>query len=328
MSSSIQHKTIVVTGASSGVGKAIALQLATKGATLILAARREAALQETAAACMASGSKVLVVTVNMQNVEEIRVLAEKAYQFGGAIDVWINNAGVLAAGPLEEVPPEVSEAVIKTNLLGYMHSAHVVIPYFKKQTQGILINNISVGGWFPTPYATAYTASKFGLRGFSEALKGELIGWRDIHVCDLYPGFLDTPGMQHAANYTGKSLKPAPPVYNPWQVARAVVRVIENPVDTTTIGLGAALLRIAWNYLPVISRLATVLLIRSYLKQAPTLAATSGNVLGPVHYGTSVDGGWQLAPATKKKAMIWAAAGIVGVLAGLIINSKKAGAHR
>jgi short-subunit dehydrogenase len=319
MKTSIHQKTIVVTGASSGVGKAIALELAAAGATLVLAARREAALQETAQACLKAGGKVLIVPTNMQDVEEIRVLAEKAYQFGGAIDVWINNAGVLAAGPIEEVPTDVSEAVIKTNLLGYLHSAHVIIPYFKKQTHGILINNISVGGWFPTPYATAYTASKFGLRGFSEALKGELIGWKDIHICDLYPGFLDTPGMQHAANYTGKALKPAPPVYAPQKVARAVLRVVQSPVDSKTIGLGAALLRLAWNFFPAISRLATVTLMRTYLKKAPQLPVTSGNVKEPVHFGTSIDGGWQPGPATKKRATVIALAGIAGIMAGLII---------
>ncbi|WP_276485602.1 SDR family oxidoreductase [Paraflavitalea pollutisoli] len=323
MQSSFQEKTIVITGASSGVGKAMALALAAQGATLVLAARREAALEETAQACIEAGSNVLTVPTDMQQVEAIRLLAEKAHQFGGAIDVWINNAGVLAAGPLEEVPAEVSEAVIKTNLLGYMHAAHIVIPYFKQQQHGILINNISVGGWFPTPYATAYTASKFGLRGFSEALKGELQGWRNIHVCDLYPGFLDTPGMQHAANYTGKALKPAPPVYSAEKVARAVVRIIQSPVPKKTIGAGAALLRLAWNVFPAISRAATVFVMRRYLNNAPALATTSGNVTQPVDFGTSVDGGWQMSKASRQRAAVVVAAGIAGVAAGLLIAARK-----
>jgi short-subunit dehydrogenase len=321
MQKTIQQKTIVITGASSGVGKAIALHLAAQGTTLVLAARRKEALEETEAACIEAGANVLTVVTDMQQVEDIRLLAEKAYQFGGAIDVWINNAGVLAAGPLEEVPVEVSESVIKTNLLGYMHSAHIVIPYFKKQQYGMLINNISVGGWFPTPYATAYTASKFGLRGFSEALKGELIGWPHIHVCDLYPGFLDTPGMQHAANYTGKVLKPAPPVYSPEKVAKAVARIIESPAAQTTIGLGASLLRFAWNWFPGISRAATVLLVRSYLKRADALEATSGNVKAPLLFGTSVDGGWQMAPSRKKMA-VFAAAGVIGLLLASAVVSR------
>ena len=82
--------------------------------------------------------------------------------------------------------------------MGYMHGAHAVLPYFKDQGYGVLINNISVGGYTPAPYAAGYTASKFGLRGFSQSLKGELYNWPHIHVCDLFPAFLDTPGIQHA----------------------------------------------------------------------------------------------------------------------------------
>src|SRR5688500_13212748 len=200
----MRTKTVVITGASSGVGKAMALELAQHGAKLVLAARRQDALNELVAECNELGGLAMAVPADMRSIESIRQLASKAYEFGGTIDVWINNAGVLAAGALEQIPAEVNEDVIKTNLMGYVHSAHTVLPYFKDQEQGILINNISVGGWFPTPYGAAYTASKFGIRGFSESLKAELNEYPDIHICDLYPGFLDTPGIQHAANYTGK----------------------------------------------------------------------------------------------------------------------------
>jgi short-subunit dehydrogenase len=318
MKQTIFNKTIVITGASSGAGRAMALELARHGAKLVLAARRAEALEELVIECSDLGAKALPVKTDMREVEDIRRLAEVAFQFGGAIDVWINNAGVLAAGALEDVPPEVNEAVIKTNLLGYMHSAHIVLPYFKTQRQGMLINNISVGGWFPTPYATAYTASKFGLRGFSEALKGELQGWPHIHVCDMYPGFLDTPGMQHAANFTGKALKPAPPVYSPQKLARAVAAVIQSPAEKTTVGLGATLLRLAWLLFPRISRAATVAVMRTYLKKAPELPVTTGNVVGSVEYGTSVEGGWRKPVALNVKTTTTAlvAAATIGLFFG------------
>src|ERR1044072_4589721 len=155
MQQEMQTKTIVITGASSGVGKAMALELAQHGAKLVLAARRADALADLVAECNEPGALAMAVPTDMRSVESIQQLAAKAYEFGGSIDVWINNAGVLAAGPLEQIPAAVNEDVIKTNLLGYMHSAHTVLPYFKAQQQGILINNISVGGWFPTPYGAA-----------------------------------------------------------------------------------------------------------------------------------------------------------------------------
>jgi short-subunit dehydrogenase len=317
-------KTVIITGASSGVGKAMALELAQHGAKLVLAARRLDALNELVGECNELGALAIAVVTDMRSPESIRQLATKAHAFGGGIDVWINNAGVLAAGALDEVPAEVNEAVIKTNLLGYMHSAHAVLPYFKAQGHGILINNISVGGWFPTPYGAAYTASKFGIRGLSESLKGELTGFPHIHICDLYPGFLDTPGIQHAANYTGKFLKPAPPVYDPKKVARAVVSIIAYPRPRITIGAASLFLRAAVQLFPVLTRYITVSVIRAYLKKAAPMTAGSGNILHTVPYGTSVEGGWRKPPdkSMNTKAGLLAA-GIAGVVVGVFLLGKK-----
>lgn len=313
-------KTIVITGASSGVGKAMALELARYHPKLVLAARRQQALDQVVRACNDAGAQALAVVTDMRSMESIRHLAVEAFQFGGAIDVWINNAGVLAAGALEEVPAEVNENVIRTNLLGYIHGAHTVLPYFKEQGYGLLINNISVGGWFPTPYSAAYTASKFGLRGFSEALKGELTEFPNIHICDLYPAFLDTPGIQHAANYTGKELKPAPPVYSPQKVARAVVRLIASPRRRAIIGASSGLLRTAFALLPGVCRSVTASVIRTYLKQARARQPHSGNVLGPVNYGVEVEGGWRR-PLNKKAGLV--AAGVAGVVVGLFLWGRR-----
>ena len=321
----LSKKTVVITGTSSGVGKAMALELAAKGAKLVLAARRKEALEELALECESLGAIALAVPTDMNSVEDIQQLAVRAEAFGGSIDVWINNAGVLAAGAVEDIPSDVNEQVVKTNLIGYIHCTHTVVPYFKKQGHGILINNISVGGWFPTPYSAAYTASKFGLRGFSEALKGELKGWPRIHVCDLYPGFLDTPGMQHSANYTGKQLKPLPPTYAPQRVAKAVARLISCPQSRKTVGITASMLRLAWTLFPGISRAATVFVIRNYLKRARAIGYTSGNVLEPVLYGTSAEGGWQKkapSPAASRRTGLLMAA-TAGVILGLVFAKQR-----
>jgi short-subunit dehydrogenase len=318
-------KTIVITGASSGAGKAIALGLAATGAKLVLAARRKEALEELVLECEELGALALAVPTDMSLPDEIRSLALQAAAFGGNIDVWINNAGVLAAGALEDIPSAVHEQVIKTNLLGFIQAAHTVLPHFKQQGHGILINNISVGGWFPTPYSATYTASKFGLRGFSDALKGELLGWPDIRVCDLFPAFLDTPGMQHAANYTGKELQPVPPVYSPQLVANAVIELIECPRSRKTVGLTASMLRLAWSVFPGISRSATVFVIRRYLKRARAIEYTDGNVLTPVLYGTSAEGGWQKSgganASSLRKGLL--AAATAGVFVGLLLAKQR-----
>jgi short-subunit dehydrogenase len=296
------------------------VELAKQGARLILAARREEALNEVAEECNALGGTAIAVTADTRYTDNMQELARAAYLTGGRIDMWVNNAGVLAAGEFEQLPAQVNEDVIRTNLVGYMNGAYAVLPYFKNQGNGILVNNISVGGWIVTPYAAAYTASKFGLRGFFESLKGELRNYPNIHVCDLYPGFLDTPGMQHAANYTGRSLKPAPPVYDPRRVGRAVASLFDLPESTVTIGSASGFLKLAHAVCPVLSRNITASVIRGYLKKASPLENTMGNVIEPVEFGYNIDGGWRNSPSKHwlAKALL-----VTSVIAGLVLLQRK-----
>lgn len=285
-------KVVVITGASSGAGKAIAAAFAKEGAWLVLAARREAALQETVTDCQELGAKAMYVITDVSDAAAVEALAQKAFDWGGSLDVWVNNAGVMAAGDFEVTPAAVHDRVIRTNLIGYLHGAHAAMPYFKKQQRGVLINNISVGGWFPTPYAVGYSASKYGLRGFSEALRGELYSWPHIHVCDLYPAFLDTPGIQHAANFTGVALRPAPPVYNPARVADAAVELALQPQHSKVVGSMSLFLKFANAFFPGISRRVTAGMINSYFKSAATIEPTDGNLFKPAEFGSSIYGGW------------------------------------
>ena len=309
-------KVVVITGASSGAGRAIALAFARTGAQLVLAARREQALAEVVEQCQQAGAAALAVPTDVTDADAVQELADKAVNFGGRIDVWVNNAGVLAAGTFEKTPISVHDQVIRTNLMGYMHGAHAVLPYFKDQGYGVLINNISVGGYIPAPNAVGYTASKFGLRGFSQSLKGELYTWPHIHVCDVYPAVLDTPGMQHAANYTGRYIKPAPPIYDPQRVARAIVHLAQHPQESLTIGSAAVFLRLANLLAPGLTRRAASLMMDGYLKQAQPLPFTPGNVLLPVPYGTSIHGGWNAQTSAEKrtKKVLLLAGALVGLL--------------
>jgi len=321
---SLNNRTVVITGASSGAGRAMALEFALHQAQLVLAARNEDALMELADECRALGSKVLIVPADLSDAKAVINLATDAYNFGDGIDVWINNAGVLTAGEFDQVPMEVHAQVIQTNLMSFLFGAHAVIPYFKKQGSGILINNISVGGFLPVPFGTSYTASKFGLRGFSEALKAELQGWKDIHVCDLFPAFLDTPGIQHAGNYTGKVLRPAPPVYDPMRLAKAAVSLAVHPRSSVTVGSVSTMLRLAHSLMPELTAGIVARVIRTYLRTADPAEVTSGNVFNPLRFGTSTHGGWGLPgrPKAHRKYIV-AAAVIAGVLSAGFLSGRR-----
>lgn len=319
----LNGKVVVITGASSGAGRSAALEFAKHGTYLVLAARNESALNEVAEECRLLGAEALVLPTDVTDSRSMIGLANAANDWQGHLDVWVNNAGVLAAGAFEVMPMPLHEQVIKTNLLGYMNGAHAVLPIFKHQGSGILINNISIGGYLPVPYGTGYTASKFGLRGFSEALKAEFAEWPDIHICDLFPAFLDTPGILHAANYTGKVLKPAPPVYDPQRVAKAMVEVSAFPRSNRSVGSVSPLFKLGHALFPEFMTNITARVMRRYFKSAEEIAMTDGNVYGTVDYGMATNGrsGLPGRPGAHRKYI--AAALVAGFAFGLTVALRR-----
>lgn len=315
----ISDQVIVITGASSGAGRVIALELAKYGGPLVLAGRNTSVLDEVAAECQASGAETLVVPTDVTDANAMVRLAETANEWKSRIDVWINNAGVIAAGDFDKIPMDVNARVVNTNLIGYMNGVHAVLPIFKRLQNGIIINNISIGGYLSVPYGAGYSASKFGLRGFSEALKGELASWKDIHVCDLYPGFLDTPGIQHAANYTGRVLKPAPPVYDPRQLATAIIDVIRNPRSSMYVGGASIILKAVHAIFPELTAKIAGAIMRRYFKKADGIASSNGNLFETVDYNMSNSGGFPTVKASTVKKEYLAIGILTGVAIGLYL---------
>ncbi|GEJ44481.1 SDR family oxidoreductase [Chryseobacterium sp. ON_d1] len=314
-------ETVVITGASSGVGKATAEAFAEQGADLVLAARGEDALTETAELCRKLGATVITVPTDTSIPEDVQNLVKQALEFSGKIDYWVNNAGVLAFGKFEEIPVDVTDQIVKTNLLGYMHAAHAVLPVFKKQKKGVLLNNISIGGWMPAPYGTAYTASKFGVRGMVETLQGEVSDFPDIHICALYPGFQKSSGIEHAANYSGIKLSTPPPSFDPRKLASAIVKTAKNPKEVIYPDWSAIVFKNLYEMVPGIIRYVSSAGMRMVMKNANKDNKTGGNVLEPSEGNMGIDG--KTLFSFPKKTLLWAGAGIIGAIAaGLLLSGK------
>jgi short-subunit dehydrogenase len=303
---------IVITGASSGIGAATAEAFAARGCRLVLAARNQKALELVAARCRSYGNEVLTVPLDVADAKAVARLAHRAEDFLGGIDVWFSNVGVGVVGKFHEVPIASHQRVIETNLIGHLNDAHAVLPIFLRQQRGTFINMISIGGFLPMPWAASYAASKYGLKGMSEALRGEVSEYPHIHICDVYPTFVDTPALRHAGNYTGGQTSVPPGVLDPRTVAKAVVRVAERPRTTTGVGAPASLMKTAQVLGPNLGAVLMNQFMGRYFNSAEPAPLTDGNLFAARHDRGEIDGGFRQ-PGTQRKVGL--AAGVVGLAA-------------
>ena len=244
--SDLSGQVVVITGASSGIGRAAARAFAGRGAQLVLAARRVRLLEEVAAECREAGAGALAVPTDVTEQEQVMRLRDEALKAFGRIDVWINNAGTGVFGPFLEARLELHRRTVEVDLMGAIYGAYAALGVFEAQGRGTLINNISLGGWSPTPFAAAYTAAKFGLRGFSASLRQEYADRSRIRICAVFPAMIDTPGLAHGANVSGKDVDPGPLTYRAEQVAETFVSLATHPRDEVAVGWPARAAQIGY----------------------------------------------------------------------------------
>lgn len=317
----LRGKTVVITGGTSGVGKAAAEAFALEGCNMVIAARGQEGLDETVTLCHDLEVVALGVQTDVSDAQQVQHLAQKALQFNGRIDIWVNNAGVMASGKFEEIPIETMDQVVKTNLLGFLHGAHAVLPLFKKQKEGILINNVSIGGWMPAPYSTAYSSTKFGIRGMVEGLQGEVSDEPNIHIVGLYPGIQRSTGNSHSAKYSGLDFKIPPFSVDPRELAAQMVEAAKNPRKSIITDGYAQVSKLLYGLFPkVIINTASALLRLGMKENAET--NTDGNVKYPSKDPIGIYGEMALPVPTRKQKTI--AMMLTGIALGfLYIKSKK-----
>jgi short-subunit dehydrogenase len=324
MARKIKGSVVVITGASSGIGRATALEFAKRGASLVLAARRSDPLETLVVECEAAGGQAHAVPTDVADAAQVEALAAAAVERFGRIDIWVNDAAVAYFGRFDETPIEVVDRTIDTNLRGVMNGVRAALPRLREAGGGVIINVGSALSKSGAPYLSVYSATKFAVAGFAEGIRQELIlsGDTNIKVSTILPAAVDTPFYQHAGNYTGRQPKPLNPVYAPETVARAIVSCAEKPKREVYVG------RLAMG-LTAMRRLSPAMYEQAYARQVELdhfkdepAADSPGYVLEPVAHGTTSSGGWsQTGEASRGKVTV-AGLGVAAVAGTVWLRSR------
>jgi NAD(P)-dependent dehydrogenase (short-subunit alcohol dehydrogenase family) len=286
-----RSRVVVVTGASSGIGLATALQAAEHGDHVVLLARGPEALERAAVQCRERGAaSALALPTDVADDAAVRTAVARVTAAHGRVDAVIHSAGLVAYGRFETVPAETFDRVVQTNLLGSANVARAVLPGMRERDAGTLVLIGSLIGSIAPPYMSSYAVGKWGVRGLARLLQVENVDRDGVHICHLAPGGVDTPIYVQAANYLGWVGRPPPPVVSPEKVARTALRLLDHPRPRTQVGAANWLTIAGFVLLPgVFDRIVTPMFDVAAL-DVRRRAEGTGNVFDPVQEGNRLRG--------------------------------------
>lgn len=286
---------VVITGASSGLGRATAEAFARRHARLVLVARGASALEDVAEDARELGARdVAVVAGDTADRATTDRAADTAVARHGRLDLWINAAAVTAYGLFWEQPPADFERVLQVDVTGTANGSRSALRVMLQQRSGVLVNVASILGEVPQPYSAAYSMSKAAVIALGRSLRSELsLAKSPVHVVTVLPPTLDTPIFHHAGNVTGRALKALPPVYPATDAVAQILNAWKRPgtPERTVSGAGRALAR---QHRRRPQAVEAAIARQTELGQFSGSSAerTSGNLYEPSSAPLSVSGGW------------------------------------
>jgi len=316
-------QVVVVFGASSGIGRLTALDLARKGAKVCVAARSEEGLKSLVAEIEESGGEAFYVLADAADFEQVKSVAEKCVERYGRLDTWIHSAAAFIFSTVEKTEPDEYRRIFEVNLLGQIHGAKAALPYLK-QKGGALIHVSSVEAFYTAPFQSAYGASKHGLHGFLQVLRVELAHDKiPVSVTEILPAAINTPIYDKGRNKMPFKSRPVPPIYHPQIVADAILYAAENPVRELIAGGAGVGVVYAEAISPTVADFAASTIGYSGQKTDEPNQQTEDNLFEPINGYDSVEGRFsdeqlnfdpytslKTSPALKNSLLL--ATGIVG----------------
>jgi NAD(P)-dependent dehydrogenase (short-subunit alcohol dehydrogenase family) len=227
---SLSGRVAVITGASSGVGRAIARAFAERGARVGLIARNAEALEAAAREARELGGEALVLPLDVADAAAVDAAADRVVAAWGRIDVWVNDAMVSVFAPVEQITPDEYRRVMEVNYLGYVHGTLAALRHMRPRDAGVIMQIGSALAYRSIPLQSAYCASKAAIRGFTDSLRSELHHARSgVAVTMLQLPAVNTPQAEVVRNRLDGHPRPVPPLYQPEVIARAAVHAALHP---------------------------------------------------------------------------------------------------
>lgn len=287
----LRGRTIVIVGASSGIGRGVALRAAAGGAHVVVFARRGDALTELASTIEASGGSALAVAGDASSVDDIARLADAAVERFGRIDVWINNVGIGSIGRFWDVPVDEHLRIVEANVGGAVVGMHEALGRFVAQRSGVLLNTASVESEVPLAYQASYAATKAAMLSLIRSVRQELrlAKLPDVRVGSIMPWAVNTPWWRHAGNHTGRVLK-MPLMDEPAKVVDAVIRACSSPRERQPVGWKARAAVVSNRLSHSVTTRLSADVVHLRLLRGARIARTSGAVLEPTDDPATVAG--------------------------------------